>query len=53
MVAGKPCSRYAATRRSSLAILSREYCHHGLRNGVDSVIGSLATGFWYADAEEM
>ncbi len=46
MVAGKPLSRYAATSRSSLAILLREYSHHGLRSGVDSVMGSRATGFW-------
>ncbi len=46
IVAGKPRSRYAATSRSSLAILSREYCQYGFRSGVDSVIGRRATGFW-------
>ena len=42
MVIGRPRSRYAATSRSSQAILSREYCQYGLRSGVDSVTGSRA-----------
>jgi hypothetical protein len=33
--------------------LLREYSQNGLRSAVDSVIGSIATGFAYADAEEM
>ncbi len=31
---------------SSHAILSREYCHHGLRSGVDSVTGRRPGGVW-------
>ena len=53
MVTGKPSSRYARTSRSSHAILSLEYCQNGFRSGVDSTIGSLAGGFWYAEAELM
>jgi hypothetical protein len=53
MVAGKPRSRKAATSTFSLAILLREYSQNGLRSAVDSVIGSAATGFAYAEAEEM
>ena len=53
IVAGNPVARYSATSRSSQAILSREYCQNGFRSGVDSVTGSRAGGFWYADAVEM
>jgi hypothetical protein len=53
IVAGKPRSRNACTSTSSLAILLREYSQNGLRSAVDSVIGSIATGFAYADADEM
>src|SRR5665648_480051 len=53
MVTPKPDSRSAATSRSSQAILSREYCHQGLRSGVDSVTGRRSGGVWYAEAELM
>ena len=53
IVTGKPWSRYARTSTSSLAILLREYSQNGLRSGVDSRIGRRATGFWYAEADEM
>ena len=45
IVTGSPRSRWAATSRSSHAILSREYCQNGLRSGVDSVIGRRRGGF--------
>ena len=45
IVIGKPVARYARTSTSSHAILSREYCQNGLCSGVDSTIGSCATGF--------
>ncbi len=51
IVIGKPELRYLSTSTSSAAILSREYCQNGLRRGVDSVTGSRAGGFWYAEAE--
>ena len=53
IVIGKPSARYAAVSSSSQRIFACEYGQTGLRSGVDSVIGSRATGFWYADAELM
>jgi hypothetical protein len=44
IVAGKPSARYAATSRSSQAILSREYRQNGFRSGVDSTTGTRAGG---------
>ena len=47
MVTGKRCrSRYASTSSCSHAIFACEYGQTGLRSGVDSTIGSRATGFW-------
>ena len=45
IVTGKPLSRYSVIRRSSQAILSREYCQQGLASGVDSVMSQCVGGF--------
>jgi hypothetical protein len=46
IVTGTPVFRYAATRRSSQAVLSWEQAQNGFRGGVDSVIGTRSGGVW-------